>query len=132
MRIVIDSNIFVSSFFWGGNPRRIIDRVIDGLDELYISDEILKEILEVMSRKKFDLELQKVMDYISIIDQYANKVVPKENIEIISRDKDDNKIIYCGLIGKVDCIITGDNDLLILKEYNGIKIMTPKEYLESQ
>ena len=131
MRIVIDSNIFVSSFFWGGNPRKIFDRVIDGLDELYITDEILKEILDVMSRKKFDLELQKAIDYVNIIDQYSFKVVSKDNSENISRDKDDNKIISCGINGKVDCIISGDNDLLILKEYSGIRIMSPKEYLGS-
>ena len=131
MKIVIDSNIFVSSFFWGGNPRKIFDRVIDGLDELFISDELLKEILEVMLRKKFNLELQKAIDYVNIIEQYSFKIIPNNVSEVISRDKDDNKIINCGIMGKVDCIISGDKDLLILKEYNGIKIMNPKSYLDS-
>jgi len=58
MKIVIDSNIFVSSFFWAGNPRNVFDRVTNGLDELYITDEILEEIFSVMSRKKFDSSIE--------------------------------------------------------------------------
>jgi predicted nucleic acid-binding protein len=54
MKIVLDSNIFVSSFYWKGNPRKVFERVTNGLDELYITDEILNEIFTVMSRKKFD------------------------------------------------------------------------------
>ena len=45
-------------------------------------------------------------------------------------DQDDNKILQCGLDGNVDYIITGDNDLLVLKEYNKIKIIKPKDYLD--
>ena len=71
MKIVIDSNIFISSFFWKGNPRKIFDRVIDGLDE----------------------------------------------------------ILKCAFEGRVDFIVTGDKDLLVLKEYKNIKIVNPKEYL---
>ena len=91
MRIVIDSNVFISSFFWGGHPREIFDRVLNGLDELFIT-----------------------------------KSSPKP----VSRDKDDDKIVQCGLDGKVDFIITGDKDLLVLKEYETLKIMTPKNYLK--
>jgi len=42
MRIVIDSNVFISSFFWGGHPREIFDRVLNGLDELFITNETIK------------------------------------------------------------------------------------------
>jgi predicted nucleic acid-binding protein len=56
---------------------------------------------------------------------------PKNETEEVSRDKDDNKILQCGLNGNVDFIITGDNDLLVLKEYRNIKIIRPKEYLEN-
>ncbi|MDR2535322.1 MAG: hypothetical protein LBD29_04730 [Treponema sp.] len=44
MKAVLDSNIFISSFFWKGNPRKVFDRVPNGQDELFIKDEILKEI----------------------------------------------------------------------------------------
>jgi predicted nucleic acid-binding protein len=47
MRIVLDSNIFVSSFYWKGNPRKVFERVTNGLDELYITDEILNEAIHI-------------------------------------------------------------------------------------
>ena len=130
MKIVIDSNIFVSSFFWKGNPRKVFDRVTNGIDELYITDEILEEIRNVMYRKKFDVEKHEIDDYIKIIDYFSQKIIHNGKIENISRDIDDNKILKCAIEGKVDFIITGDNDLLGLKEYQTVKIVSSKEYLE--
>jgi len=130
MKIVIDSNIFISSFFWGGKPREIFERVLNGFDELYITDEIIKEIIKVMSSEKFNVNNGVIKDYIHIIEKYSNKIVSKDNKKSISRDADDDKILQCGIGGNVDFIITGDNDLLVLKEYKKIKIIKPKEYLE--
>jgi putative PIN family toxin of toxin-antitoxin system len=131
MKIVIDSNVFISSFFWRGNPRKVFDRVVDGFDELYITDEILAELKEVMSKDKFEVDKQEIEDYIKIIEHFSIKIFHDGNIENISRDSDDNKILKCGQEGKVDYIITGDNDLLVLKKYKQIKILSPKEYLET-
>jgi putative PIN family toxin of toxin-antitoxin system len=131
MKIVLDSNIFVSSFYWAGNPRKVFDRVTNGLDELYITDEILKEIYSVMSNKKFDTSIDEIKEYVNIIESYSIKLPSKNMPEKVSRDKDDNKILQCGFDGNVDFIITGDNDLLILKEYKKIKIVKPKEYLDT-
>ena len=131
MKIVIDSNVFVSSFFWGGNPREVFERVINGLDELYITDEIIMEIKSVMKSRKFNLNNIEIEDYIKIIEKYSKKIVSKKIPESISRDKSDDKILQCRLDGNVDYIITGDKDLLVLKEYKTIKILNPKDYLES-
>jgi putative PIN family toxin of toxin-antitoxin system len=130
MKVVLDSNIFVSSFFWKGNPRKIFDRVTNGLDELYITDEILQEIMAVMSRKKFNAEINEIEDYIKIIESYSIKLFPQNKVKEVSRDKDDNKILECGFEGNVDFIITGDNDLLVLKNYKKMRIVKPKEYLD--
>jgi len=130
MKIVLDSNIFVSSFYWAGNPRKVFDRVTNGLDELYITDEILEEINSVMSRKKFDTSINEIKEYVKIIESYSIKLSLKKISEKISRDENDNKILQCGFDGNVDFIITGDNDLLVLKEYKKIKILKPKEYLD--
>jgi putative PIN family toxin of toxin-antitoxin system len=130
MKIVIDSNVFISSFFWSGNPQKIFDRVINGLDELFITDEIIEEITSVMGSRKFNTNRSEIEDYIKIIEKYSKKTVSKNVPESISRDKDDDKILQCGFNGNVDFIITGDKDLLVLKEYKAIKIITPKNYLE--
>jgi len=130
MKIVLDSNIFVSSFYWAGNPRKVFDRVTNGLDELYITDEIIKEIISVMSRKKFDTKIEKINEYIKIIESYSIKILSQNIPQNISRDKNDNKILQCGIDANVEFIITGDNDLLVIEEYNKIKILKPNEYLK--
>jgi putative PIN family toxin of toxin-antitoxin system len=131
MKVVLDSNIFISSFYWAGNPRKVFERVTNGLDELYITDGILKEISLVMADKKFDTSIDEIEEYIKIIESYSIKLSPHGIAEDISRDKDDNKILQCGFEGDVDFIITGDNDLLVLLKYRKIKIVKPKDYLET-
>ena len=53
MKIVIDSNIFISSFFWGGNPKEVFERVINGLDELFITDEIIYESIKIIKPRDY-------------------------------------------------------------------------------
>ena len=130
MKIVLDTNIFVSSFFWGGYPQKVFDRVIYGFDELYITNELIQEISSVMSSNKFNANIIEINDYIKIIEKYSKKIVSKKNSESVSRDKDYDKVLQCGVDGNVDFIITGDKDLLVLREYKSIKIIKPKDFLE--
>jgi len=129
MRVVLDTNIFFSSFYWAGNPRKVFNRITKGLDELFITDEILNEIASVMERKKYKVNKNEINEYIKIIESYSIKIISK-NIPEVSRDIDDNKILQCAVDGNCDFIITGDEDLLVLREYNNIKIIKPREYLE--
>jgi predicted nucleic acid-binding protein len=75
MKIVIDSNVFISSFFWGGYPREVFERVINGFDELFITDEIIKEITSVMSSSKFTANKIEINNYINIVEKYSRKIV---------------------------------------------------------
>jgi putative PIN family toxin of toxin-antitoxin system len=130
MRIVLDANIFVSSFFWGGNPRMILERVIEGIDDLFITKEILDEIEEVMGRPKFHADKEEIDYFINSIREIGNKIIPKRHIKNGSRDKTDNKYIECGMAASADYIISGDIHLLELKKYKNIKIITARKYLE--
>ena len=130
MKIVLDSNIFISSFYWAGNPRKVFDRVTNGLDELFITREVINEIASVMAREKFITKIDEINEYIKIIKNYSINIMSKNDPKDISRDKGDNKILQCGVDGNVEFIITGDDDLLVLKEYNKIKIVNPAEYLK--
>jgi putative PIN family toxin of toxin-antitoxin system len=130
MKIVLDANIFISSFFWGGNPRKALERVIAGIDELFITKEILDEINDVTGRPKFHADGDEINYFINSIEEISNKIVSKRRINNGSRDKTDNKYIECGLSAHVDYIISGDIHLLEIKEYENIKIVTAKEYLE--
>jgi len=109
----------------------VLERVIEGIDELFITKEILNEIEEVMERPKFHAEKEEINYFINSIEEIGNKIIPKRKIKNGSRDKTDNKYIECGIAANVDYIISGDIHLLELREYGKIKIITAKNYLET-
>jgi putative PIN family toxin of toxin-antitoxin system len=131
MKIVLDANIFISAFFWGGNPRAVLRRSIAGIDELLITKEILDEINDVIIRPKFHTDENEINYFLHSIEELAHKIVPKRRINNGGKDKTDNKYIECGIAAHVDYIISGDVHLLELEEYENIKIITAKEYLET-
>ena len=131
MKLVVDANLFISAFYWGGIPQLIIDRIIEGIDELYITNEILNEIAGVMSRPKFNTGPDTIDRYIKAIEKTGKKIFITGEITGVCRDKDDNGKIECGIKCMADFIVTGDEDLLVLENYQGIKIISPREYMET-
>jgi len=130
MKLVLDTNIFISAFYWGGNSQKIIDMVIEGIDELYISEEIINEISEVMARPKFKTERKTIDGYIKTIIKSGKIIKIEGKLKGICRDKDDDDKLECAIISNADFLITGDEDILILKNYENVKIITQKEYLD--
>jgi len=130
MKLVLDTNIFISSFFWGGNPRKIMTRIIDGQDILFVSDDILQEVFFVMARPKFNVSRSQISHFIGSIEEIARPVTCLGTIQGICRDSDDDKILECAVSGNVDFIVSGDSDLLSLKIFRGIPIMTASEYID--
>ncbi|MDR1243672.1 MAG: putative toxin-antitoxin system toxin component, PIN family [Endomicrobium sp.] len=130
MKIACDTNIFISAFYFGGSPKIILERAVEGIDTLYIAKEIIEEIFDVMSRPKFKTDIIYIEHFINFIQEIANNIRIKGNLNNISRDVDDNKILECALAAKVDYLITGDKDLLILNNFKSIKIISSEQYLK--
>ena len=130
MKLVLDTNIFISSFFWGGNPRKIMTRIIDGKDQLYISDEILHEVFWVLSRPKFNVSHRQRVHFVNSIEEIAYRVTTSGIIQGVCRDSDDDKILECAFLGNVDFIISGDSDLLSLKEFQEIPVISASAYID--
>ena len=130
MRVVIDTNIFVSSFF-GGNPRKIIDLWKNEKITLCLSNAIFDEYIDVLHRigMKDENELEELLSLFSrgFSILFTTKT-PK--IKIIKDDPDDDKFIECAVALKANAIITGDREILAIKKYMGIKILTPRQFLE--
>jgi putative PIN family toxin of toxin-antitoxin system len=130
MKVVIDTNIFVSSFF-GGNPRKIIDLWRNEKIALCLSNAILDEYVDVLSRVglKEEVELEELL---SLFSRGFNIVFTTKTpkIKIIKNDPDDDKFIECAVALKAHAIITGDREVLAIKEYMGIRILTPQMFLE--
>ena len=129
MKIVLDANIFISSFFWGGNPKILMERIIKETDQLFITQEILDEIGDVLRRPKFHADNDSIDYFLNSIEEIGNKITSQKTIENGSRDRTDNKYIECGITANADYIISGDIHLLEIKKYANINIITVKDYL---
>lgn len=131
-RIILDTNIIISAILFGGKPQQVLSLIIDSKLELYLSETILSEINSVLNREKFNIPKDYVIVIMKQIRSISNIVSPDSQSKgiNISRDKADNKFIHCAIEANADYIITGDQDLLVLKQINHIKILPPKEFLE--
>lgn len=128
-KAVLDTNIFISSIFWRGNPHKIIGLAIDKRIEIYTSPEILMELENVLKRD-FHEEKEFVERQIALILEYSQIVKPTDKVRVVDSDPEDDKIIDCALCSKADYIISGDPHLFNLKEVFGIKILKPKEFID--
>lgn len=131
MKVVIDTNVFISSFFKHSiNPRKIIDLWKIGKLDVCLTKEIIGEYLEVLMRLGLAGEPE-LQEFIRIFERKENilyfNMVQKIDLEI--DDSDDLKFIECTVAGKANYIISGDKHLLNLKEYDGIQIISPSEFL---
>jgi len=130
MRVVFDTNIFISALVIPESlAEKAISRIIEGQDKLVISPDIIKEVLLVLS-SKFDREREALSHVAVILLDLGEWVRPDQRVRVF-RDEPDNRILECAVFGKADRIVTGDKEMLRLKEYNGVKIASLRGYLES-
>ncbi len=130
IKVVIDTNVFISAFVFGGSALEIIRLFLKGDIEVYISPFIIEEITRIL-REKFLWEESKIDKALELIGSKANEVSPKLKVSVIKSKDDDNRILECALEGNVDYIISGDKQhILSLKEFEGIKIVSVREFLE--
>lgn len=128
LQVVVDTNVFVSAFIWGGNPKSVIQKWLEGNFELLLSPFLLTEILLVLKRFCFDeSDLRRLKN---ILENNALKFIPKRKVSIC-RGKKDNQILALCFAGKADYLVTGDRDLLTIKKrFHHTLILTPKKFLE--
>lgn len=129
MKVVIDTNVFVSSFF-GGNPKQIIDLWRNEEITLCLSHAILDEYIDVLGRigMKNKAELEELLSLFSGgFNILFTTKTPK--IYIVKNDPDDDKFIECAAALKADVVITGDKEVLAVKGYMSIRILTPQQFL---
>ena len=131
IRVVIDTNVFVSSFF-GGNPKKIIDLWKNEEIALCLSKDVLDEYIDVLQRVglKDESEIEELLSFLAKGFNILFKTnTPK--LKVVKDDPEDDKFIECAVVLKADVIITGDKALRKIGEYMGIKILTPREFLKT-
>jgi putative PIN family toxin of toxin-antitoxin system len=132
LRVTCDTNIFISGLNFRGNPRRVLEMAADGHIHLSVSDDILNEIEEVLRRPKFGWSESDIVRSLKQIVRFTKHVKPKYRIDAVEADPDDNRILECAIVGKSEYLVTGDDHLLDIGQFRGIKIVTPADLLGIQ
>ena len=130
MKAVIDTNIFISSFF-GGKPRQVIDLWKTGNLILCFSADILGEYMRVLHRMGLEPaeELAELLDLLATSPN-VSFVRDPDPVRVVVEDPDDDKFIACALALKAGVIISGDKALLGISRYRGIPILSPAAFLK--
>ena len=135
IKAVFDANVFVSAILSSkGHPARVLNKWKAGSFDLVMSLAILEEIERVILYPKIkkrlnwsDLEMD---EFLLGLARFAIMVSKEPPVDVVKEDPSDNKYLACAHRGQADFIVTGDQHLLKLQNYEGIKIVTPKGFLE--
>jgi putative PIN family toxin of toxin-antitoxin system len=128
MRVVFDSNIFISALIIPGSQAdKAIARIFEGIDSLVLSKAIIDEVLSVLARK-FSRDREDISRTAIFLSELGKIVAPSKKLKVL-KDDPDNRIFECAIAGKVGLIVTGDKEILNIKEFQGIRITSLKEYL---
>ena len=130
LKVVIDTNIFISSFF-GGIPREIINFWKIGQITLCLSQEIIEEYIEVLNRLGLK-EKNEIENLTKLFAEGYHSIFTAKtpSIKIVRDDPDDNKFIECAVALDSKIIISGDKHLRNIKKYIDIEILSPKQFIE--
>jgi len=130
-RLVADTNVLVSAFLWEGVPGRLIELAGEQELQLFTSRELVDELAEVLHREKLAKQVAATgLTAARMVAHYrriATMVTARQLASQISRDADDDRVLACAVAAQVDFIVSGDDDLLSLKQYQGIPIVSPAE-----
>lgn len=134
MKAVLDTNVLVSAALVpGGNPHRIMETSKLGRFELVTSEALLEELESVLARRRIARRLgwsdAARSQFLEGIQESSTIVLPQKEITRMTVDPEDNRVLEAADEGQADYIVTGDRDLLQIVEHEGVRIVTPAEFL---
>jgi putative PIN family toxin of toxin-antitoxin system len=128
VRIVIDTNVLLSAFLWGGTPQRLLERVRSNTVDLVISPELLEEFATVIARAQFAAILarttRKPAGILEQLRAFAQVVAAPPLSQPVCRDAKDDVVLACARAASADLVVSGDDDLLTLEVFEGIPIVS--------
>ncbi|MDD5008951.1 MAG: putative toxin-antitoxin system toxin component, PIN family [Syntrophorhabdaceae bacterium] len=128
MKIVLDTNVFISGIFFTGPPHRILEAWRDGKIQLVISPEILAEYSRVGKILAEEYPLIDVHPMIDLVTVEAELYNAQGLLEPVCSDPDDDKFLACAIAGGSKIIVSGDKHLLKVSGFQGIEILKPQEF----
>lgn len=127
MKLVLDTNVLLAAVLVPGLCRELVTKELHA-HELCSSEELLEEFAEKLE-SKFDQPSLDLPFYVAYRDR-VTCVRPINLDEPVCRDPDDDVVIGTALAAQAQAIITGDKDLLVLQQYAGVRMITPRQFLE--
>lgn len=131
MKIVCDTNVLISGVLFGGHSREILRLASRGVLINFLSPDILREVDNVLRRPKFGLRPNHVLGIITLFKDTFEIVIPSIQVQAIQSDPEDNHVIEAALTAQAEFIISGDKHLLKLREWRGIHLTSPAQFMET-
>jgi putative PIN family toxin of toxin-antitoxin system len=128
LTVVFDTNILFSATGWRGNPFQCVERARAGKVQAVTSPELMEELgekLEARLHFSADQVAETLADYLGFLQVVK---IPKR-LDAVPRDPEDNMVLECALEGQAQYIVSGDKDLLELKEFQGVQIIRAVDFL---
>jgi uncharacterized protein len=130
IRIVVDTNILISAFLFGGKPEMVLDRALSGHVSLVASRDIFDELEGVLCGKKFRYPPKIARSIVRELEAMCEIVTPTRTLAVVKADPYDNMILECAVEARVDYVVSGDSHLLKLERFEDIPILSPAQFLE--
>jgi len=130
MRVVLDTNVYISALMFGGLPGSLLDLALLQSFLPVISPALLDELDEKL-RIKFEVAAEDAAIVRAKLESVAEIVKPDISLHVITEDPDDNRVLECAAKGNADHIVTGDRHLLKLGSYEAIPIVTVRQFRDA-
>lgn len=128
MRVVVDTNVLVSSFF-GGIPRDVIDCWRRGEITLCVSRDLIDEYVEVLNRLGLQADLVQELLELFASGYHLVFAASTSPLRVLEQDTDDNMLFECAVSLKAKVIVTGDKAVRSVGRYMDIDVTTPAEFI---
>jgi putative PIN family toxin of toxin-antitoxin system len=129
VKVVVDTNVLVSGIFWGGKPGIVLQYWRTGKIDMLATVEILEEYLRVITKiGKHEPELIEL--WTGFLLQHLI-IIEKNTTLKTCRDPDDNMFLECVASATADCLVSGDDDLIVLENIRGIPILSASKFLST-
>ncbi|NBC15816.1 MAG: putative toxin-antitoxin system toxin component, PIN family [Bacteroidetes bacterium] len=126
MRLTLDTNVLIAAFISRGTSHELFEHVVRH-HELVLSPFIVGEFRRIL-RDKFGMPAGDVAEATALLHERAEIVAPEPLPELVCRDADDDEVLATARTGGCICLVTGDKDLLVLDAYDGIAIVSPRDF----
>lgn len=131
LSVTADTNIYISALNFGGLPRRFLSLAeAGGIFHLSISDAIVAEIGRVLRGKKFRWPEEEIRIAQRQISRFTEHVTAVDTLDAVTVDPSDNRILECAMTAQSEYIVSGDEHLLRLRQYNNARILKVADFMD--